>query len=198
MFACTLLLAGCALGQRPTLEAPEVPTPTGPVGDAQVDALLDRMATMSTGTFSATFSLTHDGQTTAAEVNRQPPITAVAIGSDRFYAGGNRELSCNGSSCADGIDADLVTRVGWEPTFFSDDAAADMRAAYSARTAEPSFSTRESPAGPADCVTIALAAGSDIYCVAASGMLTYADGPGGTIVLDTISEQVDAAAVALP
>jgi len=163
-----VMVAGCALGPRPTLGGPTTTTPTGSTGNDTLDAMLSRLATTNAQTFTATYAVTRrvGPITTAATVTQHPPQVAVTIGSVTFYKGPTeRTCTAPANSCRDGIAEQAVSDIGVNSNFYSSSVAAQIRVSAGRRGGDMKFSVQTVVGTPADCVEIPVGSGAELYCV---------------------------------
>jgi hypothetical protein len=163
------VLAGCALGPRPTLaETPPSTVATGTTGNDTLDAMLGQLAGAAGQTFTAAYAVTAQvgPVTTSATVTQQPPRTAVVMGAVTFYKGSSeRTCTSTDSVCSAGIAEQKISDTGVTSNFYAVQAATQMRVSASRRNGDLRFSTQTVAATPADCVEIPIGTGVETYCV---------------------------------
>lgn len=179
--ACVIvgLLGGCALGPRPKFA--DDPFPAGSnTGDASIDPLLRKLDSVSTGPFTATYTvLTKYGNTThPATVTADPGRRSVTIASTRYLTFGSTLQTCVFSptaSCSTGFDLTKVSDTSITPDFYAGDVAKRIRRKATAAIG-PTTATSETIAGQrASCVSVPLPGGTAMYCVLDIGVLARMD-----------------------
>lgn len=185
--ALVMLLSGCMTGDRPTLA--ESPTTTG---DPAVDAVLERLDTAASATFTAGYDVLTkfgDASTTATVAQAPPTRRSVTIGQVRFLTDGATSATCrlDGGTCSDTIDAARVSDTQLTPDFYASSAAARLRRDAGARVDATSGSTTTVAGEAATCVTIPITGGSSTYCALDSGPLARLDAADVAIDMTTYS-----------
>ena len=173
-----VVLAGCALGERPRLVAD---TSTG---DADVDELLDRIAGLDAAVYTAAYDVyvPFDDRTVAVTTTQAAADErSLTIGDVRFLVDDGAAETCILSTgrCTDGHDSALVSDVQMTNDFFATSLAARLRR-DAALAVGPIGATDETFVGTAArCVTIPLPAApatpdqrtAGRYCIFANGVL---------------------------
>jgi len=199
-----LLAVGCVpTGERPTM-GKEVetarPDDTGHTGVAPVDALLDRLDDVGSRTFTANYQITRKlGPITAeAAVAQEPPRRTVRIGNTVFLTGEDREdqtCSTDDNLCDAGIIEQRVSDLGIGSSFYGPGPAQQLRVAMSRSDGTPTASTREVGGVMADCVTVPVGGGEEVYCVSPQGPIAYVDNASTRVELTAATESVDPTAL---
>jgi hypothetical protein len=169
-----LLLAGCALGERPYFE--ESPTVVGTsTGDDAIDAVLDLLDGVGDATFTATYQVTlrFGGKVSAATITQVGTRRSVTIGQLRFVIDGvgNRTCALDTGVCEDGVQAARVSDTGLTPDFASGDMAKRLRRDATARIATSVVSQAEIAGQTATCVDVSVSGGTKQYCALADGAI---------------------------
>lgn len=186
----TVLVTGCALGERPTIEA--TPTAVGTMtGEPAIDAVLARLDAAPSAMFTTQYTTIAalDGTTTLVSVTqdgREPAATrrAVTIGDVRYITAPSGTSTCSvaAGTCTSGIDAARVSNTGVTPEFASGDMAKRLRRDAVARIGTPTASTTDLAGAPATCVDVPVTGGTKQYCAFADGAL--ARYVGGDVTID--------------
>jgi hypothetical protein len=189
LFAAT----GCALGQRPTLEA--TPTAVGTMtGDPAIDDVLVRMDEVSDSVFTAeytallAFGSTSSSVTVTQDGSAPPSLRrSVTIGDVRYISTNDATSTCSvaATECSSGIDAARVSDTGVTPEFAFGDMAKRLRRDAIARIGNTTASTRDIAGTTATCVDVPVTGGTKQYCVFDSGVL--ARFVGGDVTIDATS-----------
>jgi hypothetical protein len=193
-----LTLAACATGPRPTLGAV---VDRGKAigrqgtGDAMVDKLLIPLESLDAETFTATYVVTPKAGGNPFEVvvaQAQPLARSVSIGDALFLKSGD-SVTCvvSAGSCAAGVDNSKAVPP-LSGTFFDDDVKTMIRTAYAGKT-KAVFERSEQIIGQeAVCVTIPVKVDED-FCILPTGHLAKVDNAKVTVVLKSLSPDVDPA-----
>lgn len=189
-------LAGCAVGQRPTLVAET------PIDDAPAQTVLDRLG-RGPATFTATYDITPSttGIATPATVVQDGERRKVTIGSVVFRSDGATSSTCQGAGeCEEFLDdarvSDLnITNRFWGPAF-----ASRLELDASRRIGFSLPSTDEIAGRPAACVDVVVpsateSSGTVVYCAIDDGVLARYFGADVSIELTSFSLQADPAAL---
>ena len=194
MLAVVLSAAtGCALGQRPTLEATSTAVGTM-TGDEAIDGVLVRMDGVGDSVFTAGYTalLVFDGTASSVTVTQDgsaPPSLrrSVTIGDVRYISTDAATSTCSvaATECANGIDAARVSDTGVTPDFTFGDMAKRLRRDAGVRIGTTTASTRDIAGTPATCVDVPVTGGTKQYCVFESGVL--ARFVGGDVTIDATS-----------
>ena len=192
--ALGVLTTGCAVGERPTLQAAELIT------DPATDTVVDRLDRPPVGDFTAVYVITPTatgGSPTTATVTRQGGAVRTEIGSVVFTTdatGLTTTCAADGSACDDIADDARISDLGVTHRFWS--AAFRQRLATdAARRIGTSTGTTDTIAGqPAVCVAIKLPSsveqvGTASYCALEQGVLARYIGADATIELTSFVAQ---------
>jgi hypothetical protein len=190
---CTGLLAGCAVGQRPTIR--DTPTAVGLMtGDAAIDAVLTTMDSVNAAVFTAHYTSVLAFGTTTSSVavtqdghDRTALRRSVTINDVRYITVPDGDSTCSVSTgeCTDTIDAARVSDTGVTPEFVFGDMAKRLRRDAVARIGTPLASTRDVAGASATCVDVPVTGGTKQYCAFADGVL--ARFVGGDVTIDVTS-----------
>jgi len=167
----TLLVAGCQLGERPTL-GPEQSVTTG---DAATDAVLERLDATPTRAFSAEYSIvTPTGEdTTATVVSDGNGGRTITVGSTRYLVSGTASETCDtiDGNCSAGLDPQPISSYGISPDFYGTSAANRLRRDAGIRVG-PTTASDETVAGQdASCVTVPIEDTASVFCALEDGPL---------------------------
>ena len=183
-------LSGCALGERPTLEAADVIT------DTATQTVAERLDRSPVVDFTATYAITPSSSTdsTVATITSEGGVIETRIG-DVVYttdpAGNTTTCRAGGTDCTDGADDALVSNLGVTHRFWSSSARQRL-VTDAARRIGTSTGTTDTIAGQsAVCVAIKLpssveAVGIVSYCALDQGLLGRYIGADGTIELTSL------------
>ena len=195
------VLAGCGVGERPTLDdaAPVPGTGTTraplPTGVVEVDALLARLDGTASVAFTATYRITRKlGNVGAdASVVQAPPRTAVTVGDVRFVVGDGADRTCDvpTATCEPGRLDQRVSDLMIGSRFYAEGPAAALRVAMGRRTGDAVVSTREVAGLSVDCVTVPVGAGGDVTCVTPAGPIAVLDTAALLVELQSWSDTPD-------
>ena|GEM_PF-2136201 len=196
----SVLLAGCALGDRPKLESPGQAasttvargSPSGAPGADKILAALEQSADQST--FTAKYHLTRklgDVERDAVVVHR-PGATAVTIGDWTFIRDGqDRTCQTSTGKCVPGILLQRVSDVINTDNFWASTAAIQIRLGLGQRSADPTFSSEPVAGQNSDCVSIPLGGGVEKYCVGPTGIETLTNRNDLAVRLTALSPTID-------
>jgi len=170
------LLAGCGVGQRPTLADATVVggAPGTPTGTAAADAVLSRLEGDQAPQLTATYEITdkYGGRTLPATVAVVGDRTSVTIGDVRFLsADGGRTCVVTTGSCQDGILEAKVSDTGVTSQFYASSPARQLRVSLGRASGTPVGSTTMAAGRPAACVTVPVGAGKELTCATRDGVL---------------------------
>lgn len=180
-------VSGCALGERPTLEAAAVVT------DPATQTVVDRLDRSPVVDFTATYAITPSSaaDSTIATVSSDDGVTTTQIGDVVFTtdpAGNTTTCRTGGVECTDGADDARVSNLGITHRFWSSSARQRL-VTDAARRIGTSTGTTDTIGGQAAvCVAIKLpssieAVGTVSYCALEQGILARYIGADGTIEL---------------
>ncbi|MCB0965513.1 MAG: hypothetical protein KDB37_01650 [Ilumatobacter sp.] len=183
----TLSTAGCALGERPTLQAADVVT------DPAVETVVQRLDRTPVADFTATYAVTPSSVTdsTIATVTSVDGTVTTQIG-DIVYttdpSGTSTTCGADGAECTEGADDARISDLGITHRFWSGSTRQRL-VTDAARRIGTSTGTTDTIAGQsAVCVAIKLpssieAVGTVSYCALDQGLLGRYIGADGTIEL---------------
>jgi len=183
-------LSGCALGERPTLEAADVIT------DSATQTVAERLERNPVVDFTATYAITPSSSTdsTVATITAEGGIVTTRIGDITYTtdtAGNTTTCRADGTGCTDGADDALVSNLGITHRFWSSSSRQRL-VTDAARRIGTSTGTTDTIAGQsAVCVAIKLpssveSVGTVSYCALDQGVLGRYIGADGTIELTSL------------
>lgn len=184
-------LTGCALGERPTLEAADVIT------DPATQTVVERLDRNPIVDFTATYAITPTSATdsTIATITSDRGVVTTQIGNVIYRtdtAGATTTCQTGGTDCTDGADDARISNLGVTHQFWS--ASARQRLVTdAARRIGTSTGTTDTIAGQSSvCVAIKLpssieAVGTVSYCALDQGVLGRYIGADATIELTSFS-----------
>lgn len=190
-----MLSAGCATGERPTLE----PRPV--VDDPAAAVVLDRLDRAGSAAFTATYDIipSTTGETTTATVRQSDGKRRVTIGSVDFVTDGGVSETCatdtDGADCVDFIDDARVSDLNVTHRFWGDASAARLRIDASRRVGFSEGSTATIADRGAACADVPVLGGTVVYCALDAGVLARYFGADVSIELTSFSTTVDEAAL---
>ena len=185
-----IVLGGCALGERPTLA--EAPTVVGQMtGDAAIDAVLQRLDSVSAAVFDAEYTALRNlgAMTSSVRVAQTSPTrSSVTIDNVHYLVDGPTTETCDidTGACAPGLDPQKISNTGLQtPDVVLAGLAKRLRLDATADVGPSSASTETIAGLVATCVDVPLARGTVRYCVLDNGVAAkYA---GGDFVLDLVA-----------
>jgi hypothetical protein len=185
--ALTAVATGCAVGERPTLEAADVIT--DPAGQAVVSRL-DRPPTAD---FTATYTITPTATSTptTATVTQRDGTVQTQIGEVVFTTDADgRTTTCaaDGTDCEEQADDARVSDLGITHQFWSDSSRQRLATDAARRIGTSTGNTATIADRPAVCVAIKLPSsvetvGTVTYCALEQGVLARYIGADSTIEL---------------
>ncbi len=202
------LLAGCSTGARPTLGDPvDIGGASGTAtGIPAADTVLERLEGVPAGSFTATYHVVRrlGALETDAVVAQQGDAGAVSARS--VTVGDVRAIetpepqTCplDGSACEPGVNNARISDYAIPFSFSGESAARRLRIALVRRSAEPTGSQKTFAGVPAECVSVPLSAGEEMYCATEAGPLARWDTADLSIELRSFANSVDPALLAPP
>jgi hypothetical protein len=194
LLAAVPALAGCALGERPTL----VDSPAATPGAAT--SVVELLQAASSATFTATYDITPSltGATSTATVLRSGVRERITIGDVDFFSDGTTSRTCvtGTAECVDGIDDARVSNLSITHAFWGQ-SAAQRAANESSRAVGPVSERNDTIAGrPATCLDVPLPGpdgqvGTMTICAVDAGPLARFFGADVSIELTSFSTTVD-------
>lgn len=189
--AACLLLAGCALGPRPTLEEPT------PFDDDAAEPVVELLGRAGAVEFDAAYTITPTSAVaaTSATVSRTPDLTRVVIGDVVFELRADGATTCTGDQCDDYANDARISDLGITHDFWAS-AFRQRLVTDSNRRVGPTAGSFTDIAGrPATCVTIQVpssldAVGSVLYCAISDGVLARYQGADVSIELTSFTPAV--------
>jgi outer membrane lipoprotein-sorting protein len=175
----SLFLAGCFTGQRPSFE-PTQPS-IEPTGNPNIDAVLERLESVSTAVFTADYSiLTKLGNvtSTARVVQSAPDRRSITINNVRFIYDGASVATCNllTAECEATINDARVSDVSVTHEFYGKSFAQRLRVDASRRVGDPAGYSITQAGQQALCVDVPVTGGTVSYCALSNGVLARYDG----------------------
>lgn len=192
--ALTMLATGCAVGERPTLQAAELIT------DPASEAVVERLDRPPVGDFAAVYTITPSatgGAPATATVTSRGGEVRAEIGSVVFTtdaAGLTTTCAVDGTACDDIADDARISDLGITHQFWGS-AFRQRLATDAARRIGTSTGTADTIAGQsAVCVAIKLPSsveqvGTATYCALEQGVLARYIGADATIELTSFTTQ---------
>lgn len=192
-----VLLAGCFTGQRPSFND-EQPS-TDSTGNADIDAVLERLDSVSGAVFSADYSiLTKLGNvsSTARVVQTRPDRRSITINNVRFLYDDAAVATCDltTAECEATINDARVSDVSLSHEFYGQSFAQRLRVDANRRVADPAGYTITQAGQQALCVDVPITGGTVTYCALDNGALARYDGADLFIEMTTFSPIPDEAA----
>ena len=190
----SLALAGCFTGQRPSFE--ETQPSVVPTGNPNIDAVLERLESVSTAVFTADYSiLTKLGNvnSTARVVQSAPDRRSITINNVRFIYDGASVATCDlvTAECEATINDARVSDVSVTHEFYGKSFAQRLRVDASRRVGDPAGYSITQAGQQALCVDVPVTGGSNIYCALSNGVLARYDGNDLFIEMTTYSDFPD-------
>ena len=186
----TLPVAGCALGERPSLA--ESPTVEGTkTGDAYIDAVLSRLDIINNAVFTAeyrTVALFGGQETTVRAVQTAADRHAVTIGNWRFITEGTSQQTCNidTGECEEGIVNERVSDTLVFPEMIvGGDLAKRLRRDAPVKVGETTTFVQPMAGYNSTCVDVPVDGGTKEWCALDNGVI--ARYVAGDISIDLIS-----------
>lgn len=189
-------LTGCITGERPTL-ADEL-SADSPTGDANVDAVLQRLAAVDDAVFTAGYEVTNNfGPLTepATVVQAADGRRSITIGDIRFLIEGSTTATCNltTDTCSTTIDDAAVSDLQVTHQFYGRSAANRLRTDAARRTGPTEGYTAEIGGTTATCVSVPVTGGNKVFCATDAGALASYQGPDTVITLRSFEPAADEA-----
>jgi hypothetical protein len=190
----SLCLAGCFTGQRPSFE--ETQPSIAPTGNPNIDAVLERLESVSTAVFTADYSiLTKLGNinSTAHVVQSAPDHRSITINNVRFIYDGASVATCNltTAECEATINDARVSDVSLTHEFYAKSFAQRLRVDASRRVGDPTGYSITQADQQALCVDVPITGGTVTYCALSNGVLARYDGNDLFIEMTSFSDIPD-------
>ena len=201
--AALVALAGCAVGERPTLGPPADTIPTAPTGNDDLDAVLGLLDSADQATFTGSYELRtlFGSLDSTALVTRSDDLgTSITVENPdrrvRFLLDAEGERTCDlvGETCEDGLDDARISDTQLPHDFWGRAFASRLRADADRRIADPVRYEEDVAGQPATCVDVDVSGGTKTYCALDSGPLARFVGPDVEIELVAWSPEPDPAA----
>jgi len=191
-----LVLAGCGVGQRPTLADATVVggAPGTPTGSAAADAVLTRLEGDQAPQLTATYAVTnrYGGRTRPATVGIVGDRTSVTIGDVRFLsADGGRTCVVTTGACDDGILEAEISDTGVTSQFYATSPARQLRVSLSRASGPPTASSTTLAGQPAVCVDVPVGTGHERTCATEDGILAAWDTAAVHVALTKVLDTAD-------
>ena len=187
--AVSLLLAGCATGERPMLE----PVPV--VDDEAAEVVLERLARAGSVPFTATYDIipSTTGATTTAIVRQLDGRRRVTIGNVDYLLDGATVQTCQLESdqCEEFVNDALVSDLNLTHRFWSDGIADRLVVDASRRTGFSEGRTDTIAGRSAACVDVPVLGGTVLYCALDEGVLARYFNADVSIELTSFTSDVD-------
>lgn len=199
-----MLLAGCALGPRPTLQ------PDERVDDAAIEAVLEHLDGALRATFTGTYVVTpslagatpaevtvhHDGS--AGEGRTKVVVNRPDGGVVEYVDLGGELRTCQGgfSECVAGYDEARISDLSITSSFWGVNAERRLSTDADRDIADAEAGTESIADQPATCATVTLSEGVATYCALDAGPLARYVGNDVTIELTAFDGSVDQAVFA--
>lgn len=187
--AVSLLLAGCATGERPMLE----PVPV--VDDEAAEVVLERLARAGSVPFTATYDIVPSttGATTTAVVRQLDGRRRVTIGNVDYLLDGATVQTCQLESdeCEEFVNDALVSDLNLTHRFWSDGIADRLVVDASRRTGFSEGRTDTIAGRSAACVDVPVLGGTVLYCALDEGVLARYFNADVSIELTSFTSDVD-------
>jgi hypothetical protein len=203
VLAVTVALAGCVTGERPRLGEP---IPVGgdegvPTGDAGVDLVLSRLESQERPTFTAAYEITRKlgPNTTTGLVVQEGEATSVTVGDVRFLLG-TEDATCSLTDhlCEPGTLEARTSDFSVGSAFYAGGPARALRVAYDRRSGPPAASDARIAGVDADCITVPVGPGAEVYCATPEGPIARWDTAGLHVELTSFVPTSDRSAFILP
>ena len=180
-------LSGCALGERPTLEAADVIT------DSATQTVAERLERNPVVDFTATYAITPSSSTdsTVATVTAEGGTVTTRIGDITYTTDAAGNTTTCRAECTDGADDALVSNLGITHRFWSSSARQRLVTDATRRIGTSTGTTDTIAGQSAVCVAIKLpssveSVGTVSYCALDQGVLGRYIGADGTIELTSL------------
>jgi hypothetical protein len=195
------LLAGCAVGERPTLV--EDVAVEAAAGDPATDAVLGRLAIVDDAAFTATYEITNNfgGLTRSATVVQSGDgRRSITIGDVRFLIDGSQTSTCrlDTGTCSDTIDDAAVSDLQVTHQFYGRSTANRLRTAARRRIGPTEGYTATIGNATATCVGVPVDGGTTVFCALDEGPLASYQGRDVLITLTAVESTVDETAFERP
>ena len=167
--SAALTLAGCALGERPTLTDERLP------GDPAVEAVHELLAQADTTAFEASYLITPARAGSApvsATVRWAAGASLIAIGDVEFVVDDGEQRTCRAGrvDCVPGFDEARISDLSVTSAFWGPSTAQRLLTDAGRMTAvSPAADTIAGQS--ATCATVTMGTASSTYCATATGPL---------------------------
>lgn len=198
---CASSMASCATGERPAFRdeiEPEVEAVS--TGNADIDAVLERLDGAERSTFTATYTIeTKFGSlsSTATVVEAGDGRSAVTIerpaGTTRFIVGDDGARTCDLATgdCEPELNDARISDVGIPHSFYGPSFARRLRVSADRRIGGSQAYVEQITGRDASCVDVTVAGGTETFCALDSGALAEFVGADVTVTLTDYSPEPD-------
>jgi len=185
----TAVLAGCALGPRPTL------TDERRVDDSAIEAVLDRLDGAGATSFTATYAITPtlaDAVPAEVTVTHSPASSHVVVASGGAVTveyvttdGEQRTCAAGQSDCVAGLDETRISNLAVSSSFWGPSSAQKLRTDATRNVADATASTEILAGETATCAAVPIGPTGipTVYCAVDGGPLAAYRGADVTIEL---------------
>lgn len=182
------LLTSCQLGERPTLL--DETALDAATGDAAIDTVLARFATVDDATFTASYRITNNFGPVVrdATVAQRGPERSITVGDVRFLLGPSSARTCRDlddptATCVDGADDSAISDLQVTHQFYGRSTAARLRTDARRRIGPTEGYQADLADQVAQCVNVPVSGGTKVYCALDDGVLASYQGPDVLIEL---------------
>ncbi len=191
------VLSGCFTGQRPSFED-EQPLDE-PTGNEAIDAVLTRLDTADTATFSADYDiLTKLGglESIATVVHAPDGRRSITVNDVRFLINTGTDSTCDlvDDTCEAAINDARISDTQLTHDFYAGSFAQRLRVDADRRVGDPTGYEITQAGQQALCVDVPVTGGVKSYCAVEAGPLARYDGADQFIEMTAIGDVIDEAA----
>lgn len=187
--AAALLLTGCFTGERPNFDDEAERAPIVSSGNADIDAVLERLDRVGSSEFTADYRIeTKFGPvlSDATVVHAPGRRRSVTVEDVRFLVDGDDTRTCTVSTaeCETGLNDARISQTQLPHEFYGPSMAARLRTSANRRTGDPEPFTETIAGQTATCVVVRVAGNNgETFCALDSGVLARFDGADQNIEL---------------
>lgn len=194
-----LTAAGCMTGPRPSFDDDQ--PSVAPTGDAAIDAVLDRLDSVSVEQFTAGYSiLTRLGglESSATVVQADNSRRSITVNDIRFLDGTGPVATCNltADECEATINDARISDLQIGHDFYAANIARRLRVDAGRKIGNARAHDETFAGQAAVCADVPVSGGTKIYCALDTGPLAKYDGNDVLIELTTFSADPDESAFA--
>jgi hypothetical protein len=181
LLTATVGLTGCFTGERPEFQD-EVAFPAVSVGNADIDAVLERLDRIGSSEFTAEYDIeTRFGPVLSDATVVQAPgrRRSITVEDTRFLIDGDDSRTCSVSAreCETGVNDARISQTQLSHEFYGPAFARRLRVSADRRTGDPEPFTETIAGQPATCVIVRVAGNNgETFCALDSGVLARFDG----------------------